>query len=188
MKKIKSVNGYSIYEATKRDENKYNVTEGCFYIYFSSDIRDYGLQNSDYDFEAGSVQEAEDFCNGSNYAIAKEIVEERTTAATYEEIAEVEKALDNGATFEEYLESEEWIDTEIVIAGAEMPDSFVWDGDNSFTEEGKKEYAEILNAKYTVTEEYIEVFCDNEELGRDFVLTVAGYTPESRYNRLIMEN
>lgn len=46
MKKIKALNGYTIYQATKRDENKYNVTEGYFYIYFSSDIRDYGLTNS----------------------------------------------------------------------------------------------------------------------------------------------
>lgn len=141
MKKIKAVNGYTIYQATKRDENKYNVTEGDFYIYFSSDIRDYGIQNSDYDFEAGTIEEAEAFCNGSNYAVAKEIVEQTTTAASFEEIAEVEKMLDNGMTaeeieegktFGEYLAEEEWIDTEIIIGGAEMPASFVWDNDNEF--------------------------------------------------------
>ena len=93
MKKIKALNGYTIYEATKRDENKYNVEEGYFYIYFSSDIRDYGISNSEWDFEAGSIKEAEAICNGSNYARAKEIVEATTTAATYEEIEEVEKFL-----------------------------------------------------------------------------------------------
>lgn len=94
MNKIKSLNGYSIYEATKKDEKKYNVEEGYFYIYFSSDIKDYGLANSDWDFEAGSIEEAEEICNGSNYAKAKAIVESKTTYASYEEIEKVEKLLD----------------------------------------------------------------------------------------------
>ena len=76
MKKIKAINGYTIYEATKKDENKYNVEEGYFYIYFSSDIRDYGISNSEWDWEAGSIEEATEWATGSNYAIAKEIVEE----------------------------------------------------------------------------------------------------------------
>lgn len=188
MKKIKALNGYTIYEATKRDENKYNVTEGYFYIYFSSDIRDYGISNSEWDFEAGSIEEAEAICNGSNYAKAKEIVEATTTTATYEEIEEVEKILDNKEmTFGEYLDSQEWIDTEIIIGGCEMEASFVWDGDNTFTEYGKELYKPILQAKFTITEHYIEVFCDNENLGNDFVMTIAGYTSDSRYNKIIKE-
>lgn len=107
MKKVKAVNGYTIYEATKRDENKYNVTEGYFYIYFSSDIRDYGLAYSYMEWEAGSIEEAEELCKGSNYAIAREIVEERTTAATYEEIEEVEALLNAGLSAEEIEEVEE---------------------------------------------------------------------------------
>ena len=39
MKRIKSVNGYTIYQATARDENRHNVTAEYFYLYFSSDIR-----------------------------------------------------------------------------------------------------------------------------------------------------
>ena len=187
MKRIKALNGYTIYQATKRDENKHNVTEGYFYIYFSSDIRDYGLTNTYYDFEVGSIEEAEDFCNGSNYAKAKEIVEKTTTCATYEEIEEVEKILNKETSFGEYLNNAEWIDTEIVIGGCDMPSSFVWDGDNKFTEYGKELYKQILQAKFTITEDYIEVFCDDEKLGEDFVLTVAGYTSENRYNKIIIE-
>lgn len=186
MKKIKALNGYTIYEATKRDENKYNVEAGTFYIYFSSDVREYGLQNSDYDWEAGTIEEAEDFCNGTNYARAKEIVEETTTYATYEEIEKVEKMLDS-ETFGEFLDNTEWIDTEIIIDGCEMEFSFVWDNDYIFTEYGKELYKDILNAKYEVTEKYIEVFGGNEKLGDDFVATIAGYTPEERYNKIIIK-
>lgn len=101
MKRIKAINGYTIYEATANDEKKYNVEAGYFYLYFSSDIRDYGISCCDPDYEAGSLEEAVSFATGTNYAAAKEYVEEATTAATFEEIAEVEKQLDAGATLEE---------------------------------------------------------------------------------------
>lgn len=104
MKKIKAVNGYTIYQASARDVSKYNVEEGYFYLYFSSDIRDYGLSNCDWDWEAGSIEEAEAFATGTNYAIAKEIVEETTTAASFEEIQEVEAKLDSGMSTEEIYE------------------------------------------------------------------------------------
>lgn len=106
MKRIKSINGYTIYQATARDVAKYNVDEGYFYLYFSSDIRDYGLSMCDYDMEAGSIEEAEAFANGTNFAIAKEIVEETTTAASFEEIQEVEAKLDSGMTREEIEEED----------------------------------------------------------------------------------
>ena len=101
MKRIKAINGYTIYQATTRDEKKYNVEAGYFYLYFSSDVRDYGISCCDPDYEAGSLEEAISFASGTNYAIAKEYVEESTTAATYDEIAEIEKQLDAGATLEE---------------------------------------------------------------------------------------
>lgn len=114
MKRIKATNGYTIYQATARDESKYDVCEGYFYLYFSSDIRDYGLTNCDWDWEAGTIEEAESFANGTNYAIAKEIVEETTTAASFEEIAEVEAKLDTGMSRED-IESESDEDEEPTI-------------------------------------------------------------------------
>lgn len=112
MKRIKAVNGYTIYQATARDAANRNVEEGYFYLFFSSDIRDYGLSNSDWDWEAGSIEEAEAFATGTNYAVAKEIVEETTTAASFEEIAEVEAKLDSGMTREE-IEEESEVEKEI---------------------------------------------------------------------------
>lgn len=97
MNRIKSLNGYTIYQAGSRDVNKYGFSEGSFYVYFSSDVRDFGIVNSTPEFEdCGSLEEAEAHCAG-NFAIAKEIVEGRTTAASMEEILEVEAQLDAGA-------------------------------------------------------------------------------------------
>ena len=81
MKRIKSINGYTIYQATARDVTRHNVEEGYFYLYFSSDIREYGLAYSYIEMEAGSLEEAEEFATGSNYAAAREYVEAETTAA-----------------------------------------------------------------------------------------------------------
>jgi hypothetical protein len=97
MKKIKNLNGYAIYQAGPRDVKKYGFEDGSFYVYFASDVRDFGLPNSTPEFEGcGSLEEAEANCAG-NFAIAKEIVEGRTTAASMEEILEVEAQLDAGA-------------------------------------------------------------------------------------------
>lgn len=97
MKKIKNMNGYAIYQAGARDVKKYGYTDGDFYVYFASDVRDFGLPNSTPEFEGcGNLEEAEANCAG-NFAIAREIVEDRTTAASMEEILEVEAMLDAGA-------------------------------------------------------------------------------------------
>lgn len=101
MKRIKALNGYTIMKATERDEARYNVTAGRYYIYFSSDLRDYGLSNSDPDWEEDSLEIALEWCTSNNYATAKEIVEAITTAATFEEIAHIEKLLDAGIPAEE---------------------------------------------------------------------------------------
>ena len=86
MKRIKSVNGYTIYQATARDAAQDSSIEaGYFYLYFSSDIREYGRAYSYAEMEAGSLEEAEAFATGSNYAAAREYVEASSTAATYEE-------------------------------------------------------------------------------------------------------
>lgn len=107
MKRIKSINGYTIYQATARDAARGNVEEGYFYLYFSSDIREYGRAYSYVEYEAGSLEEAEALATGTNYAVAREYVEANTTAATYEEIEAVEKMLDSGLTADEIAAAEE---------------------------------------------------------------------------------
>jgi hypothetical protein len=106
MKRIEALNGYTIMQATARDVNKYNVEEGMFYIYFSSDLRDYGLAFSYADWECDSLEVAREWCSGTNFALAREIVEASTTAASFEEIERVEKMLDAGIAAEE-IENEE---------------------------------------------------------------------------------
>lgn len=105
MKRIKAVNGYTIYRATKRDEARYNVQEGEYYLYFSSDIRDYGIAQSDWDWSAETLELALEFAEGTNYATAREIVESYTTAASFEEIEAVEARLDRGESAEEIAEA-----------------------------------------------------------------------------------
>lgn len=96
MKKVKSLNGYSIFEAGPRDVDKYGYEAGSFYVFFSSDIRDFGIANSSPEYDGLDTLEAAEACCLGNYAKAREIVEGRTTAASFEEIAEVERQLDNG--------------------------------------------------------------------------------------------
>ena len=94
MKRVKALNGYTIYLANERDEKKYTGIEaGNYYIYFSSDVRDYGIAYSYPEFECSCLEEAIENCGG-NYAIAKEICESDHTCVTFEEIEEVEKKLD----------------------------------------------------------------------------------------------
>jgi hypothetical protein len=96
MNRIESLNGYTIFQAGARDVKKYNFSEGGFYVYFSSDIRELGIANSTPEYEdCGTIEEARAHCSG-NYALAKEVVEGRTTAASAEEILEVEAQLDAG--------------------------------------------------------------------------------------------
>lgn len=108
MKRIKSVNGYTIYQATARDAAQDSSLEaGYFYLYFSSDIREYGRAYSYVEMEAGSLEEAESFATGTNYAIAREYVEASTTAAEYADIEAVEKLLDSGLTVDDIAAAEE---------------------------------------------------------------------------------
>ena len=109
MKKIKNINGYTIYEAGERDVKKYGFAAGSFYVYFASDIRDFGLSGSTPEFEdCGTLEEAEANCAG-NFAVAKEIVEGRTTAASMDEILEVEAQLDAGADPDDIVNAEPMI-------------------------------------------------------------------------------
>lgn len=121
MKKIKNLNGYAIYQAGARDVKKYGFEDGSFYVYFASDARDFGLPNSTPEFEGcGSLEEAEANCAG-NFARAKEIVEERTTAASMEEILEVEAQLDAGVDPDDIDELDDHETIADIIAN-ELPD------------------------------------------------------------------
>lgn len=154
MKRIKAMNGYTIMQAvTARDEDMYNCEVGCYNVYFSSDIRDYGLTNSYPEYEnVDSLEVAEMHCMG-NYARAREIVENRTTCATYEEIEEVEKKLDSGMSELEIEEEEEhaeedeeeteenpdkWFDIE---TGETVTELDLWrDYKSNYTEEERETY------------------------------------------------
>lgn len=122
MKKVKSLNGYSIFEAGPRDVDKYGYEAGAFYVFFSSDIRDFGVSNSYPEYEGLDTFEAAEACCLGNYAKAREIVENRATAANFEEIEEVEKLLDAGLIDEdgELIEAEDF-EADLIPAEACIP-------------------------------------------------------------------
>lgn len=100
MKRIKSVNGYVIYEATSaRDEENYNCRIGHYNLYLSSDIKDFGLSNSYPDYEdIETMSEAINICNGSQFAIATAMAWELSDS-TVEDTAlrdEIERRLEAG--------------------------------------------------------------------------------------------
>lgn len=93
-------------------------------------------------------------------------------------------------TFIEFLKATDWYDGELLIDGLESEFSFVWDGDNEFTEEGYEKFKGILNGSFRACEDYLEVTTDgvDEELIDLFHATIAGYVSESKYNSWIKEN
>ena len=92
-------------------------------------------------------------------------------------------------TFKEWLYETEWYDGELIIDGLESEFSFVWDGDNRFTEEGEKVYNSILSGTIEEKDGYLEVTSDGaDELIIDcFHRLVAGYVGDSYYNEMIYE-
>lgn len=132
MKRIKAINGYTIYQATtRRDTDKYGINVGEYAVYFSSDIKDYGIAYSYPEFDGiETIEEAENLCAG-NYAIAREIVESTTTAASHEEITAIQSRLDAGETPSEIEECSLISDsTEILIIPA-------WDDDEEDDEDDR---------------------------------------------------
>lgn len=102
MKRIKSINGYTIYQAvTERDADNYNCSVGNYNIYLSSDIRDFGLGCSypEYD-DIDSFEAALSYATGSNHAAACELAEEisGSTAQDMELVLAIEARLDAGET------------------------------------------------------------------------------------------
>lgn len=100
MKRIKSLNGYTIYEATtQRDVDNYGCQIGSYNIYLSSDIRDYGLSYSSAEWEdIDSLATAIAMCNGSQWATACALAEEisGSTCQDMDLCLEIERRLDAG--------------------------------------------------------------------------------------------
>lgn len=92
MKRIKAINGYTIYQMTARDEKQGNGIEGEYAIYFSSDVRDYGVTYSTPEYDGIETLEiAESLISDTEsiaYAQTKEALEEQYTAVTFEDIVE----------------------------------------------------------------------------------------------------
>ena len=104
MKRIKTVNGYVIYEATSaRDEANYNCGIGHYNLYLSSDIRDFGLSNSYPDYEdVDSMAVAIAYANGSQFAVATALAWELCDS-TAEDTAlrdEIERRLEAGQSID----------------------------------------------------------------------------------------
>jgi hypothetical protein len=191
MKKIKAINGYTIYQATSKDVSKYNVEEDYFYLYFSSDVRDYGLGNCDWDWEAGSIEEAEAFATGTNYAIAKEIVEQTTTAASFEEIQEVEAQLDQ-MTVKNLISQEIDIDCYDDVC-EELGIAFC--GPMQLTKAGLAKFAEVLTYPVTLTNDCAIIHIDDKEgvwqkklrKAKEFFYSLAGYCSSDDYEKWFIE-
>lgn len=109
MKRIKTVNGYAIYQATtQRDADNYNCEIGCYNLYLSSDIRDFGLSCSypEYD-NIDSLSCALELAHGSNYAVACALADElsNSTIQDMDLVLEIERRLDAGEALETIRDS-----------------------------------------------------------------------------------
>jgi len=109
MKRIKTVNGYAIYQAvTQRDADNYGCNIGSYNLYLASDIKDYGLAYSYPNWDdIDSLATAIELANGSNYAIASALAEEfsESTVQDMDLVLEIERRLDSGDTVEQITEA-----------------------------------------------------------------------------------
>lgn len=107
MKKIRQINGFTIYQATSpRDEENHNCHTGNYNVYLSSDIRDFGLSYSTPAWEdEDSLSVVIARCNGSKYAVACALAEEisGSTAQDMDLVLEIERRLDDGQSLEQIL-------------------------------------------------------------------------------------
>ena len=104
MKRIKAINGYTIYQATtQRDADNYNCEVGNYNVYLSSDIKDFGLSNSypEYD-NLDSLTAALNICRDSNFAIACALADELSdsTVQDMDLCLEIERRFDAGESVE----------------------------------------------------------------------------------------
>ena len=100
MKKIKTVNGYAIYQAvSERDAENYSCAVGSYNLYLATDVRGYGLACSYPEFEdIDSLANALEIAQASNHAIAEALAEELggSTCVDMDLVMEIERRLDAG--------------------------------------------------------------------------------------------
>jgi hypothetical protein len=78
---------------------------------------------------------------------------------------------------------------DLIIGGAEMPATLVWDADSNITAYGAERFAAVVNAPYKIlSSTVIEVFCDDYKLGEQFVMATAGYIGSREWERLFGPN
>ena len=102
MKRIKATNGYTIYQMTERDINNrfYNATAGNYVIFLSSDIRDYGVNGCDPEFDdIETLNECLEIA-GDVSAVAYEMTDDGATVETIDNVETVLRdARDNDNVF-----------------------------------------------------------------------------------------
>lgn len=130
MKRIKSVNGYTIYQSTtQRDVDNYNCQIGSYNIYLSTDIRDFGLTNSypEYD-DVDSLTVALNICRDSKFAIACALADELSdsTVQDMDLCLEIERRFDAGESVEHIRDCYD-PETGILHTGpSENPSYYTW--------------------------------------------------------------
>ena len=100
-------------------------------------------------------------------------------------------------TFLEYIEKaiKENLEFDAIIGDVDVPATYCFNDDWKITDYCKQKYGELLNSEIKLHEgnsvlgytDVVEVFYDDEEMGRQFTMAVAGYVSESEWNRLFIE-
>ena len=84
--------------------------------------------------------------------------------------------------FLDLLRSGEDIDCDLIIGGADMPATFVWDEECKITDYGIEKYKAIMEARYSrLVNGNIVIHCES------FCLAAAGYIGEKEYARIFGE-
>lgn len=89
-------------------------------------------------------------------------------------------------TLESLLDATLEMEWDIYVGDTFMPATLVWDQTTTqLTAEARSYFKELLQSKVEINyEDKLYVWCDNHRLGEEFVRSLAGYCPTSRYNEL----
>lgn len=95
-------------------------------------------------------------------------------------------------TFKEYIEKaiEEEFDFDSIIGDVDMPATFCSYDEMKITDYCMEKYGDLLNSEvkelYSTSDYYktIEVFYNNDKVGRDFIYAAAGYIDDYEYKKL----